>query len=251
MENVMPFAAPAAISAPCANCRAMPPCLVRSLPEERREEVTQHVSAAAPISRGAHLFRQGEPMSALYLLRAGAVKSYVDSEDGCEQIAAFQFPSDILGFDALSAHRHMSSAVALETVAFCTIPYDRVPALAAAVPGLWSALMRGAADHIVDAEQHAMMLGQRTAPARLAAFLLALSHRFAARGCSAIEFNLPMSRQEIANYLAVAVETISRLFTELQRRGALEVDRRFVRIRKMALLESMASEGQTSRATYA
>jgi CRP/FNR family transcriptional regulator len=190
-------------------------------------------------------------MNALYMVRAGSVKSYIDSEDGCEQVAAFHFPGDILGFDALAERRHMSSAMALETVAFCTVPYDRVLDLAASVPGLWSALMRGAANHIVGAEQHTMLLGQRTAPARLAAFLLSLSHRFAARGCSPVEFNLPMSRQDIANYLAVAVETISRLFTDLQRRGALQVDRRFVKIRQIKVLEALASEGHVSRTSLA
>lgn len=251
MENVISFAAPTGAAPPCVNCRSATPCLVRTLPLEKRDEIARHVSAATPVARGEHLFRQGQSMNALYMVRAGAVKSYIDSEDGCEQVAAFHFPGDILGFDALAERRHMSSATALETVAFCTIPYDRVLGLASVVPGLWSALMRGAANHIVDAEQHAMLLGQRSAPARLASFLLSLSHRFAARGCSSVEFNLPMSRQDIANYLAVAVETISRLFSDLQRRGGLEVDRRFIRIRKMGLLESMANETQASRATHA
>lgn len=248
MSNVISFSTPGLPVASCSNCRSTTPCLVRSLPPEMKTELARHVTAGAPVSRGDHLFRQGSTMHALYLVRAGSVKSYIDSEDGCEQIAAFHFPGDILGFDALAERQHMSSAIALETVAFCTIPYDRVLGLATRVPGLWSALMRGAAAHIVDAEQHALLLGQRSAPARLAAFLMALSHRFAARGCSATEFNLTMSRQDIANYLAVAVETISRLFTDLQRRGAIDVDRRLVKIRDMRALESMVNEGHLARA---
>jgi CRP/FNR family transcriptional regulator len=60
-----------------------------------------------------------------------------------------------------------------------------------------------------------------------------------------------MSRQDIANYLAVAVETISRLFTDLQRKGALTVDRRFIRIRSLQTLESMANDGQVARVSHA
>lgn len=251
MQNVIQFAAHTSSAAPCTHCRSTTPCMVRSLPLEKRDELARYISAAAPIARGEHLFRQGEVMNALYLVRAGAVKSYIDSEDGCEQVAAFHFPGDVLGFDALAARHHMSSAMALETVAFCTIPYERILSLAATVPGLWSALMRGAANQIVDAEQHSMLLGQRSAPARLAAFLLSMSHRFSSRGCSPTEFNLPMSRQDIANYLAVAVETVSRLFTDLQRRGALDVERRFIRIRKIEVLEKMASEGQVTRVALA
>ncbi len=249
MDNVVSFNSPPQTS--CANCRCTTPCMVRALPQELRGEVARHVTARAPIARGEHLFRQGEPMNAFYMLRAGSVKSYLDSEDGCEQVAAFHFPGDILAFDAMAERRHMSSAIALETIAFCTIPHDRVMALITSAPGLWSALMRGAAGHIVDAEQHALLLGQKSAPARLASFLLALSHRFAARGCSATEFNLSMSRQDIANYLAVAVETISRLFTDLQRKGALTVDRRFIRICSLQTLEDMANEGQVARVSHA
>ncbi|MGD9601706.1 MAG: helix-turn-helix domain-containing protein [Gammaproteobacteria bacterium] len=256
MNNVLSF--PPAIGATqpgaltsCTNCRSSNACLVRSLDPSMRMDVAKHVLTSVPIKRGEHLFRQGETMNGLYMLRAGSVKSYLDSADGCEQVAAFHFPGDILGFDALAERRHMSSAIALETVAFCTIPYDRVMSLAAVVPGFWSALMRGAAHRIVDAEQHALMLGQKSAPARLAAFLLNLSQRFSARGCSRNEFNLSMSRQDIANYLAVAVETISRLFTELQRQGAIQVDRRFIRIRSREALEEMAFEGQSLGVSHA
>ncbi len=241
LTNVLSFPNPVLTS--CTNCRSTTACLVRALDANVRGEVAKHVLTSAPIRRGEHLFRQGEQMTGLYMLRAGSVKSYLDSEDGCEQVAAFHFSGDILGFDALAERRHASSAIALETTAFCVIPYEKVATLATAVPGFWSALMRGAACRIVDAEQHALLLGQKSAAARLAAFLLALSHRFQARGCSRNEFNLTMSRQDIANYLAVAVETVSRLFTDLQRQGAIDVDRRFVRIRSLDALRAMASDG--------
>lgn len=248
MNNVVSFTRTERSS--CSQCRATNPCLVRALPAELREEIARHVTAGPPIARGDHLFRQGESMQAFYLLRGGSVKSYLDSEDGCEQVAAFHFPGDILGFDGMANRQHMSSAIALETTAYCTVPVEGVMTLAASVPGLWSALMRGAAGRLVEAGQHALLLGQKSAPARLASFLLSLSHRFAARGCSPVEFNLSMSRQDIANYLAVAVETISRLLTELQRRGAITVDRRNIRIRSLSALQAMASESPLARAQH-
>lgn len=250
-SNVISFPPTAQSQSTCTQCRSTNPCLVRSLEGKLRGEVARYVMSGPPIRRGEHLFRQGEAMQGLYMLRAGSVKSYLDSADGCEQVAAFHFPGDILGFDALAERRHMSSAIALETVAFCSISYERVMTLATSVPGFWSALMRGAALRINDAEQHALLLGQKSAPARLAAFLLTLSHRFSARGCSRNEFNLSMSRQDIANYLAVAVETISRLFTDFQRQGAIVVERRFIAIRSRAQLEALALDGQTMGAMNA
>jgi CRP-like cAMP-binding protein len=104
--------------------------------------------------------------------------------------------------------------MALETVAFCTVPYDRVLDLAASVPGLWSALMRGAANHIVDAEQHAMLLGQRTAPARLRRFFClcrtALQQEGAPRLNSifrcrvrTLQIILPLQLKQSAGYLRI------------------------------------------------
>jgi len=235
----------------CLECRSANACLMRSLDEPLRQQLARFVFTSAPIKRGELLFRQGEPLQGLYMLRAGTVKSSLDSTDGCEQVVAFHFPGDILGLDALAEGRHMSSAIALETVAFCSISYDRIMSLAGTAPSFCTALMRGAANRLVAAEQHALLLGQKSAPARLATFLLGLSHHFSVRGCSRDEFNLSMSRQDIANYLAVAVETISRLLTELQRQGAISVDRRFIRICAREVLEEMAYDGELLGASHA
>jgi CRP/FNR family transcriptional regulator len=239
--NVISFPA-SAVS--CANCRWSKFCVARNLDAAGKAEVSKHVICSGPIRRGEHLFRQGDALQAFHVVRAGSVKSYLDSEDGCEQAIGFHYPGDMLGFDALAEGRYSTSAVALETTAYCSIPYDRVLTLANALPALWQEVMRAAAGQVMEAQNHALLLGQKSAPARLANFLLYLSNRFAARGLSRTEFNLSMSRQEIANYLAVAVETISRLFTELQRQGMIEVDRRFVRILSTDGLKELAYEGQ-------
>ncbi len=230
--------------ATCGNCRWSKFCVARALEPESRAQAARNLVCSGPLHRGAHLFRQGDELKSLYLVRSGSVKAYVDSEDGCEQTVAFHFPGDLLGFDAIAGDLHQSSAVALETTAVCSIPYVRLATVAIEVPTLWNELMRAAAMQLMDKQSHALLLGQKSAQARFANFLLFISNRYAARGCSRTEFNLSMSRQEIANYLAVAVETISRLFTDLQRRGVLEVDRRFVRIVSLDSLSGLAHEGR-------
>ncbi len=240
-DNVVSFPP---LNAACGNCRWAKFCLARMLEPELRAQSGKGLICSGPLRRGAHLFRQGDELKALYIVRSGSVKAYIDSEDGCEQTVAFHFPGDLLGFDAMAGGIHQSSAVALETTAICSIPYARLTTVALEVPLLWGELLRTAAMQLMDKQSHALLLGQKSAQARFATFLLFISKRFAARGCSRTEFNLSMSRQEIANYLAVAVETISRLFTDLQRRGILHVDRRFIRIRSLEALRELAHEGR-------
>lgn len=240
-DNIISFPP---LNASCGNCRWSKFCVARVLEPESRAQAAKNMVCSGPLRRGAHLFRQGDELKSLHIVRSGSVKVYIDSEDGCEQTVAFHFPGDLLGFDAIAGDVHQSSAVALETTAVCSFPYARLTAVATEVPALWNELLRAAANQLMDKQNHALLLGQKSAQARFATFLLFLSHRFAARGCSRTEFNLSMSRQEIANYLAVAVETISRLFTDLQRRGVLEVDRRFVRILSLDGLQELAHDGR-------
>ncbi len=231
----------------CTNCRWSRACIARALDPNGLVELSRHASHPGPLKQGAQLFRQGDKLEALFVLRSGSIKTYLDSEDGCEQSIAFLFPGDMVGFDAIAGNRHPTSAVALETTAYCAIPYERVMSLAAKTPHLLQEVMRAAATHVMAAHSHVLLLGQKSAPARLAAFLLDLSARFAVRGCSRTEFNLSMSRQEIANYLAVAVETISRLFTDLQHREVIAVDRRFVKILSLPALEAVARDAAPQR----
>ena len=238
-------------SASCGTCRWSRFCVARHAESNGRDGVAKGPSCGAPLRRGVHLFRQGDELKSLYVVRAGSVKCYTDSEDGCEQTIAFQFPGDLLGFDAIGSGAHQTSVVALETTAVCALPLPRGAQTALESTAVSGDLMRAAASQLIDRQNHALLLGQKSAQARMSAFLLALSARFAARGCSRTEFNLSMSRQEIANYLAVAVETISRLFSDLQRRGVLAVDRRFVRILSMPKLQSMAHEAKPMAITHA
>jgi len=92
----------------------------------------------------------------------------------------------------------------------------------------------------ITADQHMLMLlGKRTAEERLASFLLSLSTRYKQRGLSETEFNLPMSRQDIGNYLGLAIETVSRLFAQFQDKEILKVNRRQITILNLDRLKAM------------
>ena len=202
---------------------------------------------SAPLKRNTHVFQQGEPLEFLYILRSGSAKSYFDNADGLEQIVAFHYPGDLLGFDAVANGHHQTAVVALETASLCRIPFASIESIAARTPKLWAEVMRSAARQMMEKNNHALLLGQKSAQARFASLLLYLSNRFAARGCSRVEFNLSMPRQDIANYLSLAVETVSRLFGDLQASGVIEVERRYVRILSFERLRALAGDATAPR----
>jgi len=243
LDNVIDFPK---LAVSCGECPWAKGCVAAGLPRAPGTDPNGQ-RCSAPIKRNQHAFRQGDPLEYLYVLRSGSAKTYFDNTDGLEQIVAFHYPGDLLGFDAVATGSHQTSVIALETAALCRIPFNSIESIAARTPKLWAEVMRAAARQMMEKNNHALLLGQKSAQARFASLLLYLSNRFAARGCSRSEFNLSMPRQDIANYLSLAVETVSRLFGDLQASGVIEVERRYVRILSFERLRALAGDGTAPR----
>lgn len=122
------------------------------------------------------------------------------------------------------------SAQALETTSVCEIPFERLDELSVSLPQLRRQLMRVMSREIRDDQQMMLLLSKKTADERIATFLVNLSARFSARGFSANQFRLAMSRNEIGNHLGLAVETVSRVFTRFQQSKLLEAEGKEVHI---------------------
>jgi CRP/FNR family transcriptional regulator len=127
--------------------------------------------------------------------------------------------------------------VALDSVSLCRFSFPSIAALAGRVPGLQQHLFKLLSEDIGKA---ALLAGNFTADERLAAFVVSISRRHAARGFSASRFRLSMTRTDIANYLRLASESVSRGFSRLQDAGLLRVDRREIEILDSAKLTVMA-----------
>jgi len=122
------------------------------------------------------------------------------------------------------------SAQALETTSVCEIPFERLNELSVQLPQLRRQLMRVMSREIRDDQQMMLLLSKKTADERIATFLVNLSARFRARGFSANQFRLSMSRNELGNYLGLAVETVSRVFTRFQQNGLINAEGKEVQI---------------------
>ena len=223
----------------CQHCTLADLCLPHGMDQEDLTKLDDIVARKPPYHRGDHLFRPGHHSHALYAVRSGALKSYCITEDGEEQVLGFILPGELTGMDGLSGGSYASASVALETSCVCELPFDKLNSLCSQLPGMHEQIMRIVGKEITADQQMLMLLGKRNAEERLASFILSLSSRYKKRGLSPNEFYLPMSRQDIGNYLGLAIETVSRLFARLQDEGILAVDRKLVTIRKPESLDSM------------
>lgn len=142
----------------------------------------------------------------------------------------FHLPGELIGLDAIAEGDHPLAAKALETTSVCEIPFSDLESLSTRVHGLQHQLLRIMSQEIRDDEHNMVILGQKSAEERLAAFLIGLSNRFKRRGFSDTQFNLSMSRSDIGNYLGLALETVSRLFTRFQNEGLIRVDRKHIEL---------------------
>jgi CRP/FNR family transcriptional regulator len=230
---------PPKIRTSCRNCSLSELCLPRGMSEEDMNALDQIVKHQQPYQPGQHVFRAGDQSRALFAVHSGTLKSYCTTEGGDEQALGFTLPGELTGLDGMSDDTYASNSVVLETSSVCELPYDDLNELCHSLHGLNHQLMRLASKEINADQRMLLLLGKHTAEERLAAFLLSLSTHYNSRCPSATNFNLPMSRQDIGNYLGLAIETVSRLFARFQEEGLLKVNRREVTITDMPRLKRM------------
>ena len=204
---------------------------------DRLEKVIQHERCLA---KGDTLFKVDQSFKSLYIVQSGSIKVFLPTSDGDEQIVGFRMPGELLGLDALGLQVHTCTAVALETTHICEIPYDQLNNIANEVPDLREHFMHLMSNEIADEHTMMLMLGKKSAGERIAAFFVSFSERFSKRGFSPNQFNLTMSRHDIANYLGLAVETISRCISHMQEDQIIEADRKYIRILDMSRLRKLA-----------
>lgn len=214
----------------CKDCSLAPLCLPLSLELADMDALDDIVKRGRPLKKGEFLFRQGEAFSAVYAVRSGALKTFSLSDNGEEQITGFHLPSELLGLSGVDSQTYPVTAQAQETTSVCEIPFERLDELSVQLPQLRRQLMRVMSREIRDDQQMMLLLSKKTADERIATFLVNLSARHTARGYSAVQFRLSMSRNEIGNFLGLAVETVSRVFTRFQQNGLLEAQGKEVRI---------------------
>lgn len=236
-SNILPITSR---KAHCQTCSLNTLCIPLALNNDEVSQLDELIKRGKPINKGQLLFKQGETFNSIFAVRTGAVKTYTVTSKGEEQIIGFHLASEIIGLASYENDTYPMTACALESSTVCEIPLSSLDQLADELSGLRKHLMRIMSGEIRHDQNMMVLLGKKNADERVASFLMDISLRQANRGLSPSRFRLPMSRIDISNYLGLAVETVSRVFTRFQKKQLIQTDNKEIELINMALLSELS-----------
>ncbi len=220
----MPFYCPgAAEPAACLRCAVRHNALCDGLDDQGIGELTR-IMAHRQFAAGETVMLEGEPSAHAYIVIRGALKLYKSLPDGRAQITGIVLPGGFVGIAA--ERRHDCSAEAIAAAELCCLPRAALDAVFARHPDLGRRLLTIGTDEIAASREHMLLLGRKTAIERVASFLSNLAHGAERAGCRATKLQLPMRRADLADYLGLTIETVSRAFGRLGRLGLIRIPRR-------------------------
>ncbi len=188
---------------------------------------------------GEPLFCEGDDAEFVYEVLDGVFCCYSLLPDGRRQVTGFVHPGDIIGLGSQDTYHTSCDAVCDATVR--SIPRSRLMKVAEERPELGSRLLDCATEQLAGMQQHFVLLGCKSAQEKLASFLLTLARRYAGEDAEEVTFILPMTRSDIADYLGLTIETVSRTFTKLRNAGVIDLPQSTtVHVRDIFCLEEMA-----------
>jgi CRP/FNR family transcriptional regulator len=204
---------------PCRACEAArEAALCGTLSAEEFERLTA-LRCHAELPADFTVFREGDVAEHLYSVSAGTMKLYKLLSDGRRQIIGFLFPGDLFGLPNDGGYAYTAETVTDCQV--CRFSARKFSQLADRIPRLEQRMLSKAMRDLVAAQDQMVLLGRKSAREKLATFLLKLSRRRQERGLPAGPVDLPMSRADIADYLGLTIETVSRTFTQFKREGVI------------------------------
>jgi CRP/FNR family transcriptional regulator len=207
----------------CGTCAFSSACIAAGYDKPELAELQCLVEHVGPFRAGEHVFRTGDPFRAIFAVRGGTVKTRMVDKEGREQVLGFYLPGEVIGLNAIYPERFPCDAVALDTAFFCRFSFPAMSALAARVPAVQQHLFRMLSKELGTAS---MLAGDHSADERIAAFLIDLGARYGVRGMSGTHYHLSMSRGDIANYLRLAAETVSRVLSRFRVRKLIQIEGR-------------------------
>lgn len=225
----------------CHNCGFSTVCFPRGLTREEIRQLENVVQRRKVLHKGEFLFRSGDPFHGLVAIKSGMAKLIYHDDQGNEHILQVLIPGELVGFDALSEERHRCSAQALDTVSYCELPAAQISQVCLRIPTLLNEMLKHASEAIGTQRDQTIYI-KKSAGQRLAAFLLNLSQRYAFRGFCGEDFNIGLTREELGNYLDLALATVSRTLKQFEKQGWLEVRGRRIRILDRESLERLLQQ---------
>lgn len=207
--------------APCDDCDIRDLSICGSL---RTDEIARLNAIMTPVTleAGGHILDEGEAADFVYNVTSGAVRLFKLLADGRRSVTGFLFPGDFLGVNFADSYR--ISAEAMTPVSLCRFPRKQLEALLVDIPNLERRLLSRASEELALMQEQIVLLGRKTAAERVASFLEVLSRRQVKRHLPANPVLLPMTRTDIADYLGLTTETVSRTITQFKSSGLITME---------------------------
>lgn len=231
------------VNASCASCKLSRICMpVDVVDRDAKALFEMLVAYRVRLRKGDVLFRAGDRFGGLYAIRLGSCKTVTTTDDGTEQVSGYHMQGEIMGVEGFGNDAHTCTAFALEDAEVCVLPIERIEKLAHEDVSFQRRIYKLLSSAIVRERRVTLMVGTMRAEQRLASFLLDLSGRYQARGYSASEFVLRMTREEVGSHLGLKLETVSRLLSRFAEEGLILVSGRVIRLLdRVALLQLVAT----------
>lgn len=231
----------------CSDCGLITWCLPAMLDSPEVHQLERVMRHRRAISRNGSLFHAGDALGSLYIVHSGSVKTTIVDDNGREQVTGFSLPGEIVGIEAIDGGKYPCNVTALEDSSFCGIHYADLNRLCQGSPPLQSHIHRVMSREITRDYGLIFMLGSMDAEERMATFLLNLVKRCPSSADAGMRLRLTMKRQDIASYLGLRVESISRILARFSAAGVIEVCGREINVTNMQALEHvLADRGKTA-----
>jgi len=223
----------------CPVCTLQPVCVPWELEPEDLQSLEHIVEHPETFAADRHLFRFGDPLRAIYVVRSGAFKIYRSDTWGRERVLGFCLTGELVGIDGIYPQRHVSHAMALQDSEVCAFPYAELAARMERSESLRRQVFRMVSR---DTGHNLALTRDSSADERVARFLLDISRRHERQGRLGDEFELPMSRPDMGNYLRISADMIRKVFDRFVARDLIQVEAQRVRLLDVGKLTQAAGK---------
>ncbi len=227
----------------CAECGLDPMCQVLDYAEPGSGVPEGLLLRRQPVAAGEILFCAGDACNHIFAVKSGSFKGVVSEADGRERVVGFYFAGELIGTEAVAGRHYTCSVRALEAGQVCHLSLDQLYDSGRSVEQIQSALIELLGSEVSLNQLQTSSLIRQSAEQRMAAFLLSLSDRYQRRGLSSLVFSMRMSRSDIASYLGIARETVSRILTKFQNEGFIRMKKNKIQLKDRDGLNDIPSAG--------
>lgn len=209
----------------CLSCHTKSNCLASQLTSKQLQQLEQCGQLGRNVSKGAVIFRQNDSAESIYSVKTGAIKTFQLTVEGRQQVTGFKLPGSAFGLIDMAATSRTEYAEAVTDSVICGFSSSRLKAIMVESPALLDNFIRQCSEQMRVQQDNAK---DDEAVERVLRFFAELQKTMSRPGLSVTGFTLPMSNKDIANYLRLRPETLSRLFQQLKASGRLVLQGRNV-----------------------